>query len=72
MTERSRGVADQVGVPTSAQNPENVHAKRNIPNALRGRNPPHGAAIVAGRSVWSSRILLMVVLAIGAALSYLG
>lgn len=71
-TQDPKSSADRVGVPDSVKRREDDHPKTNIPNALRGRNPPKGAVIVAGRSIWGSRILLMVALAIGVVLLYLG
>ncbi|MDN3517514.1 hypothetical protein QWY84_07835 [Aquisalimonas lutea] len=71
-TDSTSAVAERVGVPDSVQRAEDAHPKTNIPNALRGQNPPRGAVIVAGRSIWSSRVLLTVALTIGVGLLYLG
>lgn len=71
-TQGPGSLADRVGVPDAVQDPESAHSTKNIPNVLRGHNPPEGAVIVAGRSIWGSRILLMVALAVGVGLLYLG
>ncbi len=66
-------VAERVGVPDSVQNLENPRPMTtNIPDALRGQEPPNGAVIVAGRSIWFSRVTIMVVLAIAVGFLYLG
>lgn len=66
-------VAERIGVPDSVQHQENAGPMTaNVPYALRGQKPPNGAVVVAGRSIWSSRVTIMVVLAIGVGLFYLG
>jgi hypothetical protein len=65
-------VAEQIGVPDSVRDVEDARSTRNIPNALRGQSPPSGAVVVAGRSIWFQRIVLLVVSAVGMALLYVG
>lgn len=65
-------VAERIGVPDSVQHLNNDRPMTNIPNALRGQKPPNGTVIVAARSIWFSRVTIMVVLAIAMGLLYLG
>ncbi|MDT0617045.1 hypothetical protein RM531_01015 [Salinisphaera sp. P385] len=67
-----RAVAERIGVPDSLQHLDNARPVRNTPNALRGNSPPKSAMIVAGRSIWFSRVTILVILAIGMGLLYLG
>ncbi len=65
-------VAEQIGVPDSVQRPKNARPMKNIPDALRGTTPPGGALVIAGRSIWFSRVTIMAILAIAVGLLYLG
>lgn len=69
---REKVVAEQIGVPDSVRDVENAGSTRNTPNALRGQSPPRGAVVVAGQSILSQRIVLLVVSAVGLGLVYVG
>lgn len=66
-------VAERIGVPESVRDRnDDARPQANIPNVLRGHEPPGGALIVAGGSIWFSRMLLMVAVSIAAGLLYVG
>jgi len=65
-------VAEQIGVPDSVRDVEAARSTGNTPNALRGQSPPSGAVVVAGKSIWFQRIVLLIVAAVGVGLLYVG
>lgn len=68
---RSR-LGDRVGMPDSLQATGERDPESNVENALRGLNPPKDAKVVVGHSIMSSRILLLVLLAVGSGLLFVG
>ena len=65
-------VAEQIGVPESATRDTSGRSTPNIPDAMRGQNPPRGAEIVASQPIGFSRVMLLIVAAVGLGLLYFG
>jgi hypothetical protein len=65
-------VAEQIDVPESVTRDTPEGSTSNMPNAMRGREPPTGAEIVTSQPIGCARVMLLVVAAIGLGLLYFG
>ncbi|WP_440995746.1 hypothetical protein [Arhodomonas sp. SL1] len=58
--------------PEATGKPTGAHYVRNVPDALRGTQPPRGAVVVAGTPAWLSRVVILFVSALAATMLYVG